>query len=231
MIERFSITTPSTKLSQRFAVDVPDFYKPRYNASPTQLLPVITGSAPQGLSLFYWGRPPKAAGNKALSERIINLKLENLLDRPVLQRTLFKNRCIIPADGFYGWKKIGRKSLVPHRFVTDQPVFPMAGFWEEFEDEEGNMQHTFTLITTTANELVDAVTDRMPVILTAESEKVWLSPETDDIILLSQLQVYPASKMSTYTISPRILDVRVDAPSLIVPAPPADQHGNLTLFD
>lgn len=231
MIDRYSIAAPASLLSERFAADVPEFYKPRYNAFPTQLLPVITGSSPQGLSVFYWGRSPKAAGNKPLSERIVNLKLENLLDRPMLQKALFKNRCIIPADGFYCWKKIGKKSIVPHRFVTDQPIFSMAGFWEEFEDEDGTMLHTFTIITTTANERVSTVTDRMPVILTAESEKIWLSPSVDEIVLLGQLITYPASKMNTFTVSPRILDTRIDAPSLIIPTPPADQHGNLTLFD
>ncbi|MCK6617721.1 MAG: SOS response-associated peptidase [Cyclobacteriaceae bacterium] len=231
MIERYSLSAPATTLSQRFAADVPEFYKPRYNAGPTQLLPAITNTSPQGLSVFYWGRPPKAAGNKPLSERIINVKLENLLDRPMLQKALFKTRCIIPADGFYAWKKIGKKSIVPHRFVTDQPLFSMAGFWEEFEDEDGSMLHTFALITTTANELVATVTDRMPVILTPESEKIWLSREADEIVLLSQLVTYPAAAMNHYTVSPRILDSRIDVPSLLTPTPPADQHGNLTLFD
>jgi len=231
MIERYSITAPASALRERFGADIPEFYTPRYNASPTQLLPVITGSAPQGLSLFYWGRPPKAAGNKPLSDRIINLKLENLLGKPLLQKALFKNRCIVPADGIYCWKKIGKKAIVPHRFITNQPVFSMAGFWEEFEDDEGNLVHTFLLITTAANELVATVTDRMPVILTAESEKIWLSAETDEVILLSQLLTYPAASMTTYTVSPRVVDTRNDAPSLIIPTPPADQHGNLTLFD
>lgn len=231
MIERYSITAPANELTKRFAADVPEFYTPRYNAFPTQLLPVITGSAPQGLSLFYWGRPPKAAVNKPLSDRIVNTKLESLLGKPALQRMLFKSRCIIPADGFYAWKKIGRKLVVPHRFVTDQPLFSMAGFWEEFEDEDGTMLHTFNIVTTAANELVAAVTDRMPVILTAESEKVWLNPEADEITLVGQLLTYPAAKMNMYTIAPRILDTRIDSPSLIIPTPPADQHGNLTLFD
>jgi putative SOS response-associated peptidase YedK len=231
MIERYSIAAPASALSERFTADVPEFYKPRYNAFPTQLLPLITGSSPQGLSLFYWGRSPEAAGNKPLSERIVNLKLENLLNKPLLQKALFKSRCIIPADGFYCWRKIGKKAVVPYRVVTDQPLFSMAGFWEEFEDEDGAMLHTFTLITTTANELVSTVTDRMPVILTAESEKTWLAPEMDEIALIGQLLTYPASKMNMYTVSPRILDTRIDAPWLITPMPPADQHGNLTLFD
>jgi putative SOS response-associated peptidase YedK len=231
MIERYSITAPASALRERFNADIPEFYQPRYNASPTQLLPVITGSSPHGLSLFYWGRPPKAAGNKPLSDRIVNLKLENLLGKPLLQKALFKNRCIVPADGIYCWKKIGKKSIVPYRFITHQPLFSMAGFWEEFEDEEGTMVHTFTLITTAANELVATVTDRMPVILTAESEKIWLSREANEIVLLSQLLTYPAASMTSYTVSPKVLDNRVDVPSLIAPTPPADQHGNLRLFD
>lgn len=231
MIERYSITASAPVLSERFKADVPGFYKPRYNAAPTQLLPVITGSSPGGLSLFYWGRPPKTAGNKPLIEKIINLKLESLLEKPVLQKALMKNRCIIPADGFYCWKKLGKKTIIPHRCVTDQPVFSLAGLWEEFEDDDGSMLHTFSLITTVSNALVSPVSHRMPVILDAASEKIWLNPSSDEVMLLGQLLTYPTEKMSMYTVSPRILDMRIDAPSLITPSPPADQHGNLTLFD
>lgn len=231
MIERYSITASSEKIAERFSADVPEFYSARYNAAPTQLLPVITSGAPQGLSLFYWGRPPQWARNKSLSERIINLHTETLLERPVLKKALMKFRCIVPADGFYAWKKLGKKTAIPYRVIADQDVFSFAGLWEEFEDEGGAMVHTFTIITTAANETVSRITDRMPVILNKQSEQVWLDSKASETHIIAQLLTYPADKLSLYPVSPRINEIKTDVPSLIIPTPPADQHGNLTLFD
>jgi putative SOS response-associated peptidase YedK len=231
MIERYSISASGQAVNDRFHVDVPGYYKPRYNAAPTQLLPVITSESPQGISLFYWGRPPLWARNKSLSERIINLHVENLNDRPVLKKALMKFRCIIPADGFYAWKKIGKKTSIPYRVITNQELFSFAALWEEFEDETGSVVHTFNIITTEANDTLKKITERMPLILTRESEKIWLAGSSTELELLKLLEIYPADRTSMYPVSPRINEIKNDAPSLLIPTPPADQFGNLTLFD
>jgi len=232
MFDRYSLTASANNVAERFSVEVPEFYKPRYNAAPSQLLPVITSSGRQGLSWFYWGRPPQFARNKNLGEKIINLSVETLQEKPVLKKALIQHRCIIPADGLYGWKKVGKKTSIPHRFtVTDQEIFSLAGLWEEFEDEDGTLLHTFTLITTLANELVSATTERMPVIFNKAHKDIWLSSNPAEADLINLLVSYPASKMSVYTISPGISDPKNDYPSIILPAPASDQHGNLTLFD
>ena len=231
MIERYSITASAEQLSERFSAVVPEFYKPRYNAAPTQLLPVITSANARGLSLFYWGKPPSWANNKPLSERLINIRLDKLVERPVLKKALMRYRCIVPADGFYGWKKWGKKGSIPYRFVTDQQLFSLAGLWEEFEDETGTMVHTFMIITTQGNETVNRITERMPVIFDNQAERVWLNQESGDSELIALLKEYPAGNMSVYPVSPNINKPGIDMPSLIIPSPPADQHGNLTLFD
>lgn len=232
MIDRYSISCPADILSERFSVDVPDFYKPKYNAAPTQLLPVITNSSPKGVSLFYWGTSPEWSKNKMLSEKIVNVRAENLEEKPALKKAVRKTRCIIPADGFYGWKKIGKKTAIPYRFVLNsRDPFSMAGLWEEFEDTDGNEIQTFTIITQTANELVITIQERMPVILTKQTEKIWLDNTSDEASLTGLLTQYPAAAMNFYPVAPGISDSNVDLPSMIIPTPPADQHGNLTLFD
>ena len=176
MIERYSITASATKISERFSADVPDFFRPHYNAAPTQLLPVITSSAPKGVSLFYWGTSPEWSKNKMLSEKIINLRVENFQEKPALKRALMKSRCIVPADGFYAWKKVGKKTNIPYRVViTSGETVSFAALWEEFEDTDGNEIQTFSILTTPANEFVSAITERMPLILNEESERVWLN--------------------------------------------------------
>lgn len=231
MIERYSLTATAAEIAERFSADVPEFYKPRYNAAPTQLLPVITSTDPQGLSLFYWGRPPQFAKNKSLSERIVNLRQENISERPVLKKALMKYRCIVPADGFYAWKKLGKKTAIPYRFTSIEKLFSFAGLWEEFEDEGGAMVHTFAVITMPANSAVNKIADRMPMILDKRLETIWLNPASSESTLLNALIPYPSDKLTLYPVSPRINETRLDVPSLILPTPPADQHGNLTLFD
>jgi len=232
MIDRYSIAAPSAKIHERFHSEVLDNYVPNYNASPTQLLPVIMHTSPQGISTFYWGNLPRWSKNKALSEKIINIHAESILEKSSLKRGLMKSRCLIPADGFYAWKKVGKKTTIPYRFVlNDSDLFSFAGIWEEFEDEDGKELHTFSIITTTANELVATVQERMPAILTPSSEKIWLDEGSIESALMDLLVPYPSEKMNYYPVSPRILDSTVNAPSLIIPTPPADQFGNLTLFD
>lgn len=232
MIERYSITASAENISERFSVDVPDFYQPRFNAAPTQLLPVITATASKGLSLFYWGTSPEWSKNKMLSEKIINLREENLEDKPALKRAMTKTRCIIPADGFYAWKKVGKKTAIPYRFVLhNKELFGFAALWEEFEDTEGHQIQTFTIITSPSNDLVAEVTDRMPVILSKESESTWLSDTQSESDLLSALKSFSPSQLNYYPVSPVISNTKQDLASMIIPTPPSDQYGNLTLFD
>lgn len=232
MIDRYSITATAAQISERFSVDVPQFYKEHYNASPTQLLPIITSGSPEGVSLFYWGTAPDWAKNKTLSEKLINLRAEHFPEKPTLKKSLRTHRCIIPADGFYGWKKVGRKTSIPYRFVVGgQGIFSFPGLWEEFEDTEGVQMQTFAIITIPANNVVNAVQERMPVILTRETEKLWLDKNSTEDKLLPVFSLNNTTELSYYPVSPRISQVEIDAPSLIVPTPPADQFGNLTLFD
>lgn len=232
MIERYSITATPGKIEQRFAADVLDTYIPNFNAAPTQLLPVITTTSAHGISTFYWGTSPEWAKNKTLSEKIVNIRAEAILEKPVLKKGMTKNRCLIPADGFYAWKKVGKKTSIPYRLVTnDQDLFSFAGIWEEFEDTEGNEFHTFSIITAETTGAIATIHDRMPVIFTKENEQVWLDKDSNEKELMEILVAYPSEKISHYPVSPRINNANTNVPSLIIPTPPADQFGNLTLFD
>jgi putative SOS response-associated peptidase YedK len=232
MTDRYSISASAEAIQQRFDAEIPGVHEPVYNACPTSLLPVVTLSAPQGVSTFYWGTSPAWSKNKPLAEKIINTRAEQIDEKLALKKALMKTRCIIPADGFYGWKKVGKKTAIPFRFICkDQELFSFAGLWEEYEDTDGNELHTFSVITTQANTLVATVQERMPVILNKKTEAIWLNKESTESDLKALLQAYPAEKMNHYPVSPRINDVRTNVPSLLLPTPPSDQFGNLTLFD
>jgi putative SOS response-associated peptidase YedK len=115
--------------------------------------------------------------------------------------------------------------------MNNKDLFAFAGLWEEFEDTDGNEIQTFMVFTQESNSLVAQVQDRMPVILSKENEKLWLDPNADDQSLVTMLTAFPATAMNHYSVSPGISDIKVDLASLILPTAPADQHGNLTLFD
>jgi putative SOS response-associated peptidase YedK len=233
MCSRYSIIAKAEDVASRFNVDIPQaFYKPNYNAAPSQLLPLITSDSPQGISLFYWGLPPERSKNKAITERIINLRAEVIQEKTVYKKILRSNRCLIPADGYYEWKRIGKKSAVPYRIIRkDRGLFAFAGIWEEFEDESGDSRHTFSIITVPGNALTISVHERMPLILNREAEVTWLNAKASEAELLAVLVPYPADLMDMYTVSPRVNSVQYNEGSLILPAPAADQYGNLTLFD
>lgn len=232
MIDRYSITASAEQISERFSVDVPEFYKAHYNASPTQLLPVITSATPEGVSLFYWGTAPEWAKNKTVSEKLINFRAEQFPEKPMLKKSLRTQRCIVPADGFYGWKKVGKKTSIPFRFVMkSQGIFSFPALWEEFEDTDGHPIQTFAVITVAADQAVNSVQERMPLILNRQTEKIWLNKDSEEEKLLGIFSLADTAGISYYPVSPRISQMDIDVPSLITPTPPADQHGNLTLFD
>ncbi len=232
MVNRYSLTASAEQLVERYAIEISSAYKPNYNASPSQLLPIITNTGAQGLSFFYWGLAPQWAKNKTISEKLINVRTEHFAEKPVMKKNLMQRRCIVPADGFYGWKKVGKKAMIPYRLVLkNREVFSIAGLWEEYDDEQGEFFHTFSIITVPSNELVLPISERMPVLLDKSLEKNWLSLETSEPDLLGMLGSFPAIKMDAYTISPRVNSINVNDAALLLPAPAADQFGNLSLFD
>ncbi len=232
MIDRFSIGVPASILAERFRADEPTAHIAKYNGAPSQLFPIITSESPQGFSYFYWGMAPAWTKNKTLAERIINTHAELIAEKASLKKALKKNRCLIPADGFYAWKKVGKKTYVPWRFVLPtKEVFAIAGLWEEYDDEAGDSFHTFTLITAPADGLALTVTDRMPLILAKEQETIWLKKESDEAELLALISSAKNPVMDGFTVSPQLNSIQYNKPSLILPTPAADQFGNLTLFD
>ncbi|NJM25046.1 MAG: SOS response-associated peptidase [Bacteroidia bacterium] len=206
-------------------------YKPRYNAGPTQLLPIILSSSPQGISTFFWGTSPEWSKNKTPSEKVINVRAENLKDKPAFRRAITKHGALFLPTVFTRGKS-RKKTTIPYRFVlADKEPFAIAGLWEEFEDENGEAVHTFMMFTVPANSLVSLVHDRMPAILERDREEQWLAADLAESALSQALTPYSSALMNMYTVSPRINALQNDFPSLVIPAPPADQHGNLTLFD
>jgi putative SOS response-associated peptidase YedK len=230
MFIRYSLTCSADEVAQSFGVDVPAGYEPQFNAAPTHLLPTVTQDSQNGLSFFYWGAPPSRANKKALGEKIVNTRSELIREKPVLLKKIAQHRCLIPADGYYDWKKIGKKSSVPYRFtLKDKSLFAFAGLWEEYEDEHEETFHTFTVITTDPNPSVSSICERMPAILSPDAGKMWLNFEAIDEIVAA-LKPFPGS-LEYYSVSSLVNFPDRNSKLAVLPAPAADQYGNLSLFD
>ena len=166
-----------------------------------------------------------------MAQKLINARAESVNEKVSFKSSFEKRRCLIPADGFYEWKKLGKKTKIPYRFtLRDDALFSFAGIWEEYETVNGEVQHTFLILTTSPNDIVSEIHDRMPVILNPQMEKKWLDTYTSESELLAMLQPYPSDQMLSYTVSPLVNSVENDVPSIIRKTSPTDQHGNYTLF-
>lgn len=231
MCGRYSLGKSKIDLEERFQAEMLTDFKPRYNIAPTQLVPVITSDGPKGFSFFYWGITPDFGQNKPVAQKLINAKAETVHEKISFKTSFQSRRCIVPADGFFEWKKLGKKTKIPYRFtLRDESLFSFAGIWEEYEGLTGEIQHTFLILTTTPNSLVEEVHDRMPVILTRENEKKWLDKYSSESELLAMLKPASSDQMQSYTVSPLVNSVQNDSAGIIRRTSPMDQHGNYTLF-
>ncbi|PSL04920.1 SOS response-associated peptidase [Cecembia rubra] len=232
MCGRYSLSKSKIQLEERFQAEMLGEFNPRYNIAPTQLVPVITSDSPKGFSFFYWGITPDFGKNKPVSQKFINAKAETVHEKISFKNSFLKRRCLVPADGFFEWKRLGKKTKIPYRFtLANEEAFAFAGIWEEYENEFGESNHTFLILTTESNSLVSEVHDRMPVILKKEDEKKWLDTYRSQEDLIKLLTPYQVDEMLSYTVSPLVNSVSNDSPSIIrKTSAPIDQFGNYTLF-
>lgn len=204
---------------------------PNYNVAPTQMVPVVTGDDPLHLQIFRWGLIPFWAKDKGIGAKMINARIETLMEKPAFKNHLATRRCIVPMDGFYEWKTDG-KIKTPFRIVTtDQDIFSAAGLWDIWHvPETGEIIRSFTVITTPPNRMMEKIHDRMPAILLPENEKLWLDTELKPDEAVQLIIPYPAECMNAYEVSAKVNNVRANDPSLILPVESSSQVTQTSLF-
>ncbi|GAB4247154.1 MAG: SOS response-associated peptidase [Ekhidna sp.] len=226
MLDRYTITLSHDELALVLGVDVADSYKPLYNAAPTKSLPVISNTEPKQVSFQTWGFMTQWSNNRAMSPKFFNLPVDAALNKAGNRKKLVTNRCLIPMDGFYVWKQVAKKQKIPYYFFfPDKKVFWVAGLWEE-DDER---QRSFIMITQPSNDYISDFQEDMPFIISPSLTKNWLQ-SSDQNELSDILKINNNFEFASHAVSPRIADIEKNDASLIKPTPPADQHGNYTLF-
>jgi putative SOS response-associated peptidase YedK len=218
MCGRYWITSPADVLISRFRVrgEATPLH-PRWNAAPGQELPVVrlAAAGERRLEPMRWGLVPEWASDPADAGRPINARAETAATKPSFREAFRRRRALVPADGFYEWKRYGH-AAVPFGFraVSKEP-FAIAGLWDEWRPREGPPLRTFALLTTAASADVAFVHDRMPVILEPGAEELWLDQGLEDAARLAEvLRPLPAGALESFEVSPRLNSPRFDDPSV-----------------
>lgn len=215
MCGRFRLSRRKQAVMERFdsISDEPE-WEPRFNIAPTQPVAVIRQNPTKRtreLSLMRWGLVPSWAKDTSSAASMINARSETVSTKPAFADALKHRRCLIPADGFYEWKRTGT-SKQPFCFqVNDGALFAFAGLWEGWRDPSGKWLKTCSILTTTPNAVTSTVHDRMPVILSPDGYDLWLDPGMRDVDEVSSLlKPFAAHLMRSYPVSNRINHVPND---------------------
>jgi putative SOS response-associated peptidase YedK len=222
MCGRFTLTVDTAQLQAAFAgFEFPSQVGPRYNIAPSQPVLVLPNDGKNKADFFTWGLIPAWAKDPTIGARLLNARAETLAEKPSFRGSYRYKRCLIPADGFYEWKKLpGQGAKIPYRItLKDQRPFAFAGLWDEWLSPDGSQVKSCVIITTAPNALVAETHDRMPVILHPQDYDAWLSPEArPPQDLQSLLAAFPAEEMSAHPVTRLVNNARLDTPEMIQPA-------------
>jgi putative SOS response-associated peptidase YedK len=233
MCGRFRLGKGREALKEYFGAETDVEWSPRYNIAPTDQIPTVRQNRTRPmreLSLMRWGLIPYWAKDDGIGASTINARSESAATSPAFRDALKLRRCLIPADGFYEWKKLP-KLRQPYCFaMKDDSIFAFAGIWDRWKDPEGKMVESCSILTGPPNALAATIHDRMPVILPPENYDLWLDPGFKDTKEISaMLKPYDAAEMKAYPVSTRVNAVKNDDPQCAEPLAAGGEQGTLSL--
>jgi putative SOS response-associated peptidase YedK len=222
MCGRYSLTAVPTRVEAFLGASDGAVLRPRYNVAPGQDVPVaVAGPAGRrALVLRRWGLVPRFARDPAAGARSANARVETAAEHPAFREAFRARRCLVPADGFYEWRR-RRGGAEPHHVtLPDGALFAMAGLWERFEPPDGPALETCAVLTGPARGRVRELHARAPILVAPADFGAWLDPAARDperlrALLSNQL----AESLSYRAVDPRVNDPRFDEPACLAPAP------------
>ncbi|MFA6271170.1 MAG: SOS response-associated peptidase [Candidatus Paceibacterota bacterium] len=177
MCERY-VFSPTPKMAELFALEegnrtIMDM-ESGYNIGPGFIEPVVVKHLSNGVEMMSWGLVPPWVKDIRMGYKMINVSVEETMNKISFRRPFSCQRCLVPASGFYAWQTIGDVRQPYYITVADTPIFGMAGLYEITHDAEGREIKTFTIITTKLNDFLSGIDDPMPVILSERNYEAWL---------------------------------------------------------
>lgn len=215
MCGRFTLSQPAEAIASTFQSTIPEL-APRYNIAPTQPVPtIISAGDRRQFQMLRWGLIPSWAKDPAIGAKLINARAETVAEKPSFRSAFRHRRCLIIADGFYEWQRQeGKKQPFYFRTSNGQP-FAFAGLWEHWQNPDGEAIDSCTIITTEANEILQPIHDRMPVILNSKDYDLWLDTSQTTSQLIQLLQPFPSTEMTSYPVSTKVNKPTNNTPELI----------------
>jgi putative SOS response-associated peptidase YedK len=226
MCGRFVLMTPGKDWAKRFGLEEIADLEPHYNIAPTQMVAAIRvdrHTHQRHLVKLKWGLVPYWVKDPSMGNRLINAKAESLAEKPSFRSAFRFRRCLVLADGFYQWKT-GNIGKQPYLFkMADGSTFAFAGLWERWTRPGGETIESCTLITTDANQIMEPIHDRMPVIIKPQDYELWLDLEIKDPNLLKPLlRPYPSEEMIRLPVNPKVNKATYDSPDCVEELPAKD---------
>jgi putative SOS response-associated peptidase YedK len=223
MCGRITATFEFSEIRVRWHLDrdLP-LYAPRFNIAPEQTSPtipvIVRHQGRNECRFMHWGLIPHWADDPSIGNRMINARAETLTELPSFKLLVDRRRCIIPADGFYEWRKEDRRKVPMWVHLKTREPFAFAGLWDVWRKPDGKKVESFTIITTEPNELIQPIHNRMPVIMRPEDEEQWLDGSRIRFAKAkSLLKPYPDELMDAHDVSPVVNSAKYDSPDCIRP--------------
>jgi len=219
MCGRFTQRTTLENLAVEFGVEEINLsFSASYNMAPSQHVLAVVNDGVSQFTLFRWGLIPHWAKDPSIGDKMINARAETITEKKSFRNAFRRSRCLIVADGFYEWKREGkRKTPVYIRLISGRP-FGFAGLHESWMSPEYDLIESCTIITTGPNELIKPIHNRMPVIIARESRAAWLDSENQDTdSLRGMLKPYPFREMEAYEVSRFVNSPANNSPKCIEP--------------
>ena len=210
----------AAEIALAFELETTLSFAPRYNVAPTQPIAGvrIDDQGARSLAMLHWGLIPSWAKEKAIGNRMINARGETVAEKPSFRASFKRKRCLIPASGFYEWKREGKMKIAMHILLHGGGFYAMAGLYDRWKNPESEWISSCTIITTEANEMMAPIHDRMPVILPEEAEAAWINLEIDDREMLQAfIRPFPAASLEAYEVSSEVNAARNQGAELIEP--------------
>lgn len=214
MCGRYTLTCMADVVAEAFQLEaIPDL-QPRYNVAPSQGVACVRAGLrsrkPEAVML-RWGLIPSWARDPAMGMKLINARAETVAEKPSFRKPFRERRCLVLADGYYEWKREGTRKQPYHIRLNSERPFAFAGLWDRWKGEDGKTLESCTILTTTPNERLASIHDRMPVILPTVAYEPWLDAGLHDVTrLVPLLTPYLADAMIAVPVSRRVNDPRVD---------------------
>lgn len=222
MCGRFTLAASAAELATLFDLEDAPALPPRYNIAPSQPVVVarLDAAGRRHLALMRWGLIPAWIKEITAGAALINARSETAAEKPSFRAAFKRRRCLIPATGFFEWQKRGDRKQPYLIARQDGRPFAMAGLWEFWQGGDGSELTSCTILTTTANAVVQPLHERMPVLIDPQDFADWLDPATPADLLHHLLRSAPAAGMHAFPVSAVVNNPANDTPACLQPLTP-----------